>query len=78
MKIEIKSVTKGAFDLVETNEPIPVYRRYVESFGGIETIRYEHLVGDGWLDYPFTEFLDEAYGEWTKKQNQDTKTNGNL
>ena len=70
MKIEIKSVIKGIFDLIETNEPMPFYRRFVvKSFGGIETVRYEHFLGEnfGWTDYPFTEFLDEAYDEWMKK-----------
>ena len=74
MKIEIKSVTKGEFDLIETNEPMPFYRRYVESAQGFKTVRWEHLVGDGWMEYRFTEFLDEAYQAWLKEHPEWEKT----
>ena len=77
MKIEIKSVTKGEFDLIETNEPQPFYRRYAESSKGFKIVRYEHLVGDGWLEYRFTEFLEEAYEIWEKEHPDGHQRNSN-
>ena len=62
MKLEIKSVTPGEFDLIETNEPLPMYRRYGPD-------QWEHYLGDlhGWHKYMDSEFLEEAYQLWLRK-----------
>lgn len=67
MKIEIKSVTRGVVDLIETKEPLPLYRRFINP--DTEEITWEHHLGDlhGWHRYTVTEFLEEVYDEWTKK-----------
>ena len=72
--MKIISITKGEYDLIETNEPMPFYRRCVESAQGFKTVRWEHLTGDGWMEYRFTEFLDEAYQAWLKEHPEWEKT----
>ena len=62
--MKIISVTKKDFEEITTDEKYaPLYRR-------LEPQRWEHWMGDnhGWISYRFTEFLEQAYDEWVRKE----------
>ena len=60
--MKILSVTQKDYAEVETDEGL--YRRF-------ENGVWEHYLGKGkyggWIEYSFTEFLDEAYDQWIRK-----------
>ncbi len=69
MKINILSVTHGEFEAVETNEPLPSYRRY-----GPE--HWDHYLGDlhGWHRLMDASLYEEVYQEWKRINGKQTKT----
>ena len=62
--MKIISVIKKEFEEITTDEKYaPFYRR-------LEPERWEHWMGDnhGWISYRFTDFLEQAYDGWVRKE----------
>lgn len=60
MKIEIIKVEKGEFELITTNEPLPMYRRYGPD-------HYEHQLGvHGWHRLIDASIYEDAFKLWMR------------
>ncbi|MGB2828561.1 MAG: hypothetical protein WBC50_10275 [Dehalococcoidales bacterium] len=68
--MKILSVTKKDFEEITTDEKYaPLYRR-------LKPERWEHWMGEnhGWIEYRFTDFLEQAYLDYMRHQNAKATT----